>query len=140
MAGGERLRAELARGLQEVAELDAAVALDAGHRRLAQRIGIGEIVDDGLAKAVLVVEHVMGNAELGGHVAGVVDVLAGAAGALAVGRRAMVIELQRDPDDVVALRLQQRSRRRGIDAARHGDDDPGVLGTAFEIQTVEHGP
>ena len=82
----------------------------------------------------------MGNAELGRDVAGVVDVLAGAAGALAVGRGAMVVELQRDADDVIAFRLQQRSRRRGIDAARHGNDDPGVLRTAFEIQTVEHGP
>jgi hypothetical protein len=140
MAGGERLRAELARGLQEVAELDRAVALDARHRRLAERVRVGEIVDDGLAKAILVVEHVMGDAELGGDVAGVVDVLAGAAGALAMGRRAMVVELQRDADDVIALGLEQRSRRRGIDAARHGNDDPGVLRTAFEIQTVQHGP
>ncbi|GAA0004067.1 hypothetical protein BRDID11002_40680 [Bradyrhizobium diazoefficiens] len=114
-------------------------ALDARHRRFTKSIRVGEIVDDGLAKTVLVVEHVMGNAELGGNVAGVVDVLAGAAGALAMGRRAMVVELERDADDVVALSLEQRSRRRGIDAARHGDDDPGVLRTAFEIQTVEHG-
>ena len=54
----------------------------------------------------------MGNAELGRDVAGVVDVLAGAAGALAMGRRTMVVELQRDADDVVAFRLQKRSRRR----------------------------
>ena len=117
MAGGERVGAELARGLQQVAELDRAVALDARHRRLAERVAVGEIVDDGLAKAVLVVEHVMGNAELGGDVAGVVDVLAGAAGALAMGRRTMVVELQRDADDVVAFRLQaaqpsSRNRRR----------------------------
>ena len=37
-----------------------------------------------------------------GDRAGVVDVLAGAAGALAVGRRAVIVELQRDADDVVA--------------------------------------
>ena len=63
--------------------------------------------------------------------AGVMDVLAGAAGALAVGRRAMIVELKGDPDDVVALRLEQRRGHRGIDAARHGDDDPDVLRTAL---------
>jgi hypothetical protein len=51
----------------------------------------------------------------------------------------MIVKLQRDADDVVALRLQQRSRRRRIDAAGHGYDDPRVLWTAFEIETVEHG-
>ena len=140
MSGRQRLRAEFARGRQQIAELDRAVALDARHRRLAERVAVGEIVDDGLAKAAFVVEHVMRDAEPLGDVAGVVDVLPGAAGALAMGRRAMIVELQRDADDVVAFGLQQRSRRRGIDAARHGDDDPCVLWTAFEIQTVEHGP
>src|SRR5205807_5655876 len=62
MAGGERLRAEFARSLEEVTELDRAVALDAGHRRLAERIALGKGVDHGLAEAVLVVEDVMRNA------------------------------------------------------------------------------
>ncbi len=139
MAGGERRGAELARGLQKVAELDRAVALDAGHRRLAERVAVGEIVDHRFAEAVLVIQHVMRDADPLGDIAGIVDVLAGAAGALAMGGRAMIVELQRDADDVVAFRLQQRSRHRGIDAARHGDDDPCVLRTAFEVQTVAHG-
>ncbi len=125
--------------VEQVAELDRLVALDAGHRRLAGDIALGEAVDHRFLEAVLIVEHVMRDADALGDIAGVVDILAGAAGALAMGRRAMVVELQRDADDVIALGLQQRSRRRGIDAARHGDDNPGVLRTAFEIETVEHG-
>ena len=66
------------------------------------------------------------------------DVLAGAAGALAVGRCAMVVELQRHADDVIALGLEQRRRHRRIDAAGHGDDDAGVLRSAFEVEAVEH--
>ena len=139
MSGRERRGAEFARGRQQIAKLDRAVALDAGHRRLAERVAVGEIVDHRFAEAALVVEHVMRNADPLGDVAGVVDVLPGAAGALAMGGRAMIVKLQRDADDVIALGLQQRSRHRRIDAARHGDDDPGVLRTAFEIQTVEHG-
>jgi hypothetical protein len=56
-----------------------------------------------------------------------------------MGSGTMIVKLQGDADDVVPFGFQQRSRRRRIDAAGHGDDDPGVLWTAFDIQTVEHG-
>src|SRR5665811_1339650 len=84
-------------------------------------------------------DSVMRDADPLGDIAGVMDVLAGAAGALAMGGRPMVVQLQRDADNVVTLGFQQRSRHRGIDAAGHGDDDPCVPWTAFEIETVEHG-
>jgi hypothetical protein len=80
----------------------------------------------------------MRNADPLSDIAGVVDIAAGATGALAMGGRAMVVKLQRDPDHVVALGLQQGSGHRGIDAAGHGDHDPRVLRAAFEIQTVSH--
>ena len=51
MAGGEHVGAELLRGLEKVAELDRAVALDAGDRRLAREIALGEAVDHRLAEA-----------------------------------------------------------------------------------------
>src|ERR1700748_1981911 len=139
MTGRECPRAELARGRQQVAELDRAVALDAGHRRLARGVALGKAVDHRLPKTLLIVEHVMRNADPFGDIARVVNVLAGAAGALAMGRRAMIVKLQGDADDVVTLRLQQESRGRGVDTARHGDDDPGVLRPAFEIETVAYG-
>ena len=138
MAGRQHLGAELARGRQQVAELDRLVAVDARHRRLARDVAVGEAVDHRFLEAAFVVEHVMRNADALGDRARVVDVLAGAAGALAVGRGAMVVELQRHADDVVALGLEQRRGDRGIDAARHGDDDAGVLRPAFEIEAVEH--
>src|SRR5258708_28113149 len=68
----------------------------------------------------------------------IVNVASGAARALAMGGRAVVIKLQRDADDIITLGFQQRSRHRRIDTARHGDDDPCVLGTAFNIEAVEH--
>ena len=45
----------------------------------------------------------MGDAEPLGDRAGIVDVLAGAAGALAMGRRAVIVKLQRHADHVVAF-------------------------------------
>ena len=139
MAGRQNLGAELARGLEQVAELDRLIAFDARHRRLAGHIALGEAVDHRLLEAALVVEHVMRNADALGDRARVVDIAAGATGALAVGRRAMIVELERDADDVVAGIGQQRRGDRGIDAARHGDDDARVGRPSLDIETVQHG-
>ncbi len=102
VAGRQRRGAEVARRRQKVGELDRLVAHHARHRRLARNVARGELVDHGLAEALLVVEHVVRDAEGVGDAAGVVDVLTGAAGALAVGRLAVVVELERHPDHIVA--------------------------------------
>ena len=138
MAGRQNLRAKLAGGAEQVLELDRHVAVDAGHRRLAQDVALGEAVDHRLLESAFVVEDVMRNADPVGDVAGVVDVLPGAAGALAVRRRPMVVKLQRHADDVIALLLQKRGGHRRVDAAGHGDDDAGVLRAPFEVETVAH--
>ncbi len=80
----------------------------------------------------------MRNADALGDHARVVDVAAGAAGALAMGGGAMIVKLQRHADDVIAFGLEQGGRDRGIDAAGHGDDDAGVFRAAFKIETVKH--
>ena len=138
VAGRQHVRAEVARGAEQVGELDRTVALDAGHRRLARRIALGEAVDHRRAEAVLVVEHVMRDADALRDRARVMDVAAGAAGALAVRGGAVIVELQGHADDVIALGLEQGGGDRGVDAARHGDDDARVLRTAFGVEAVEH--
>ena len=101
-----------------------AIALDARHGRLAGGIACGEIVDHLFAEAILIVEHIMRNADPLGDIARIMDVLAGAAGALAMGGRAMIVELQGDADDVVAFRLQQRGGDRGIRRRRTSQRRP----------------
>ena len=66
-------------------------------------IGVGERLDHRLAEARLVVEHVMRECRAASATSRASWMsLAGAAGALLGGRRAMVVKLQRDADDVVA--------------------------------------
>ena len=137
MAGRENVGAEVLGRLEQVGELHLLIAGDAGNRRFARDIGAREGLDHLLAEPRLVIEHVMGNAEPRGDVARVVDVLAGAAGALAVRRRAVIVELHRDADDVVAVARQQRRDDARIDAARHRDDDARVLGGLGQAEAVE---
>ena len=80
----------------------------------------------------------MRNAERLADAARIVDVLAGAAGAGAVHGRAMIVELQRDAENIVALALQNAGDDGTVDAARHGNDDARIFGLAVKIETV-HG-
>ncbi len=80
----------------------------------------------------------MRNADGVGHAARIVDVLAGAAGALAVNGGTVVVELQRHADDVIALALQQRGDDRRIHAARHRHDDAGRRRLAGKIEIETH--
>ena len=137
VAGGECCGAELARGPHQVGELDGLVAGDAGHRGLAGEVAVGEALDDGGAKAGFEVEDVVGNAEVLGDAAGIVDVAAGAAGAGAMSRLAVVVELQRHADNVVAGLGQQRRDDGRVDAAGHGDDDAGVGRRGVRGEAVE---
>ena len=78
----------------------------------------------------------MRNAERLGDAARIGDVLAGAAGTGAVDGRAMIVELQRHADDVVALALQEAGDHRRIDAARHRHDDAGFFGPSGKVEAV----
>jgi hypothetical protein len=108
------------------------------HGRLAGDVARGKRIDHRLLEAALVVEDVMRDPDPGRDRAGVMDVLPGATGALAVRRLAMVVKLERDPDDVVTLRLEQRRRDRGIDAARHRDDHARVLRPSLQVERIQH--
>jgi len=71
------------------------------------------------------------NGELFGDAAGIVDVLPRAARTLFPCRGAGIVKLQGNAHDVIAGALHQRGRDRGIDAARHGRDDPRLLTGLF---------
>src|SRR5690606_12246247 len=134
MAGGERLRAQIARGLQKVRKLHTLVASDARHRRFTGDIAFDEGLDYGFAESILIIEDEMRDAEPGGDRAGVVNIAAGAAGAFALRRFAVIIKLQGYADDVIAGALEECGDDRGIDAARHSDDNARRPSRDVQIQ------
>ena len=137
VAGRQRFGAQVAGRVQQVAELDPLVAADAGDRRFAAQVAVGEIVHHALRKAVLVIEDVVGNADPVGYLPRIVDVLAGAARSLAAHRHAMVVKLEGDPDHVVTLLPQKGGGDGGVDTAGHGDDDAGVRGPLCDAERVQ---
>ena len=139
MAGREAIGAEFARQREQVGELHPLVAADAGDRRPPARIFVGEPLDHPLAEAAFIVEDIMGDAEPVGDGACVADVLAGAAGAGAPDRLAMIVELQRHPDHLGAGARGERGHDRAVDAARHGDDDSGLAAGPVELEIGVHG-
>ena len=119
---------------EELVELEVVVAEGAGNGRAAGEVLGDEGADDLVFEAVLGVDEVVGDAEVLGDAAGVVDVVDGAAAALdgfghafAAGEAALVPELQGKADEVVALGVEQRGDGGGVDSAGHGHGD-GVIG------------
>src|SRR3546814_8020515 len=102
MAGGQRGGAEIAGGVEQVAELHPLIAAHARDGRRPGEVGVDEIVHYVGAEAVLVIEHVMRDADPVGDPARIVDVLAGATRPGPSRGRPVVVELQRHADHVVA--------------------------------------
>ena len=134
MSGRHHLRAKVPGGVEQIAKLDRLIAGNARHRRLAGDIALGKAVDHLFLEAAFVIEHVMRDAERFGHLPRIMDVTAGTTGTLAMRCLAVIIKLQRDADDVIALRRQQGGGDGRIHAARHRDHDAGVLRTAVQSQ------
>jgi hypothetical protein len=65
----------------------------------------------------------MWDAKARGHRAGIMDIDPGTAGSLRLNGDTMIIELQGDADDLIALLMQEGCRHRTVDTARHGNND-----------------
>ena len=125
VAGREAGRPKIPRGLQQVAELDRLVAADTGDRGFAAQITVGEIVDHAFAEPAFIVEDVMRNPQALGHVAGVVNVLPGAAGAPALDGGAVIVKLQGHANHVIAEMVQQGGGDRTVHASGHRHNHAG---------------
>ena len=50
----------------------------------------------------------------------------------------VVVQLERDPDHFCSAKRRERGRDGAVDAARHGDDDPGITRRAAEFKIHPH--
>ena len=120
VAGGQPVEAQPVGPVQQAVELHGAVALDARVRRPPPRmlphVGRHDVAVELLGQ----VEDVVGDAELLGHPAGVLDVGHRAAARV----RGPAPQLERGADDLMALLHQERGRDGGVDASRHGHEHP----------------
>ena len=137
VAGGDAVGADLAGGDEELVELEVVVAEGAGDGRASGEVLGDEGPDDLGFEAVLLVDEVVGDVELLGYSAGVVDVVDGAAAALdglghalVAGEAALVPELEGEADESVALGTEERGDGGGVDSAGHGYGD-GLGGGVF---------
>ena len=127
MSGGNIMRAELVRPVNQPAELQILIAHHARIRRAAGLVFIGEILDDLLLKFGRLVNEVIRDAQLVADGARIGDGLRAAAFVLGARHAILRPEFERDADDIVALLEQKRRRRGGIDSSAHADDHPCFL-------------
>ncbi len=111
--------AEAARVLGEGRELQVAVAVRARQRRPAGCVLLHEVRHDLLVELPLEIDDVVGDVDPGGDAPRVVQIVNRAAAAERRLALALIVELHRQTDDVVALLGEQRRGHRRIDAAGH---------------------
>ena len=139
VAGRQAVRAQIPRRLQQVREFDRLVAPDAGNGGRTRQICISKVFHDLLTELRLVIQHIVRNADLIRYVAGIVDILPRTTGALLLDGGAMIVQLQRDADDIIALRLQHGGHNGTVDTARHGGDNArfrGWFGKSKRVHTA----
>jgi hypothetical protein len=112
--GGDAVGTDLACGDEELVELEVVVAESAGDGCAACKVFGDEGLDDLGFEAVLLVDDVVGDVELIGYVARVVDVVDGTATTLhcfghtfVSGETALVPELKGEADERVTLRAEE---------------------------------
>ena len=123
MAGGDEVGVERLGPRRQRRELQVAVAVHAGNRRAAAGVLAHEVRDHLLGELPLEIDDVVGDADAPGHTPGVVQVVDRAAGAEADFSLALVVQLHRQTDHLVALLREERRSDGGVDAAGHGYDD-----------------
>jgi hypothetical protein len=130
VAGGDAVGADLAGGDEELVELEVVVAEGAGDGRASSEILRYEGHDDVGFEAGLLVDYVVGDVELLGNVAGVIDIVDGTAAALdglghalVSSEAALIPKLQGEADEGVALCAQECGDGGGVDSSGHGDGD-----------------
>ncbi len=127
MSGGDEIRAELVRAVNEPAELQILIAHHARIRRAAGFVFVGEVLDDVLLEFRRLVNEVIRYAELVANGAGIGDGLRAAAPVLGAVHTILRPELERDADDLVTLFQQQRRGGGGVHSAAHAADDALTL-------------
>ena len=123
VAGRNGVGAEGGGAVQQMRELQLAVALHAGDRGATDGILPDERRDDRGIELPFEVHHVVRDAERGGRASRIVQVIERAASAELSFTRLLVVELHREPDNVMALLDQLCGGDRRVDPSRHGDHD-----------------
>src|SRR5687768_6021684 len=103
VSGRHRVRAELVCEVQELRQLDAAVAAHAGARRVALEVAVHERLDHDAPEKLAPVEGVVREAETIGDSARIVNVLRRAAATLDRSVVGVIPEMERDTDHLEAL-------------------------------------
>ncbi len=131
MARGHRAGLHLLGHAEEVAELHVGIAQHTGRRRAAVPVALDERPHHLRLELGLEVQHIERETQARGDGARVVQVVDRTATSrgnrTAAGVALLVPQLHGETDEVKTLLLQNDGRRRAVDAAAHGDGDPGGL-------------
>ena len=104
MACGHAICIKIFGRLQQVFEFHPLIAANARHGRGPSKVAFSEIVDNRFAKRVFIVQYIMRKIELFGHAARIMYVTASTAGAFFCECGSVIVKLQGNANNIIALR------------------------------------
>ena len=91
MAGRQSGSAQIAGGGQQIAEFHRPIAIHAGNGGFPSKIGVNKAINHRITETAFVIKDIMGDIQLFGDPARIMDVLSGTAGPCAMHRLAMIV-------------------------------------------------
>ena len=135
VSGSDTVSANLPGYNKKLVKLQVIVAETAGDGRASGKVLVDEGTDNVALETLFVIDHVVGDADGFGHAARIVDVVEGTATSLdrlghafVPGETALIPELHRQADDIVAVGAKHGRDYGGINSSGHSDGDGGSNG------------
>ena len=118
--------AKIFRHRQQVFEFHRLITAHTGDGRSPFKISIGKVLYDLFFEIRLVIQNIMRKAHHFGHALGVIYILPRTTGFCFLYGRAVIIQLKRHANNLIALPREHRRADRAIHAAAHRDNNAGL--------------
>ena len=139
MTGDDTVAAQLPGTLQQLAEFQKTVAVDAGIGRSAGIVGVNEFIHNLPIEVVSEIKNIVGDFQPPRHRAGILHIVQGAAGFAAIGSSGLPgVQPHGGTDAVAALLFHQQGSHGAVHAAAHSNQ--GFHGmTSFLFRVYQSG-
>ena len=136
MPGCHAISVKVLGGLQQVFEFYPFIAANAGYRGSARKIAFGKIINYSFTEFSFIIKYIVRKIQVLRHASRVMNITPCATGSFFGQCSTMVIELQCDAHNIIALLRQIGCHNRAVDATRHGHNNASVFGSLGKSERV----
>ena len=128
---------QVAGRFQKILEFHPLIAANTGHRRGPCKIAVGKFINHGVFENIFIIKHIVRKTALFSDAAGIVNINPRTASAFFRQSCPVIIELQRDPNHIIALIRKIGGDHGTVDAPGHRHHHAGFSGRFGKAKGVQ---